>query len=422
MTTEVRRRARRSLSPSLTYVVAGVLFVCAALYLAHWGRSDGLDLRVYRAGIASWRGGHDPYSGTFTLHRLHFTYPPFALLALAPLDWAPFAATQIMLWTLSILALALAVYVICRRSGRAGGATLAAQSLGWASLTVILVEPVRSTLDYGQINTLLLALVVVDLLAVPRRHRGWLIGLAAAIKVTPLIFLALPLLARDTKTVARGLAALAGTSGLMWLLWPGAARTYWTSDLFAAKRVGTIAYAGNQSLYGLLHRWPFPSNGLEAVWLLLCAAAVVMGLSIAHRCLADDRRVAAMLSLALLGVLISPISWTHHWVWVALIPPLLVADRGRGMPGPARTALWALCGVSILAPYWWFSTGLAADVLADSLVLTGLGVLIVWSRSEYSGRARPALADRPNDTVNQAAHAARHDPVSSHGQPPPPRT
>ena len=199
MTTEVRRSDRRSLSPALTYLVAGVLFVCVVLYLALWGRRDGLDLQVYRDGIASLRGGHDPYVGSFTIHHLDFTYPPFALLVLFPLTWAPFAVTQVVLWALSLLALALAVYVVGRRSGLEGGAALAAQSLGWASLTVMLVEPVRSTLDYGQINTLLLALVVVDLLVVPRRHRGWLIGVAAAIKLTPLIFLAIPLLARDAR-------------------------------------------------------------------------------------------------------------------------------------------------------------------------------------------------------------------------------
>jgi hypothetical protein len=70
---------------------------------------------------------------------------------------------------------------------------------------------------------------------------------------------------------------------------------------------------------------------------------------------------------------------------------LLVTDGGRSLRGPARSALWALCGVSILAPYWWFTTGLAAEVLADSLVLTGLAVLVVWSRSEYTVRTRPAI-------------------------------
>jgi alpha-1,2-mannosyltransferase len=269
-----------------------------------------------------------------------------------------------------------------------------AQSVGWAGLAVILIEPVRSTLDYGQINTLLLALVVVDLLVVPKRHCGWLIGLAAAIKLTPLIFLALPLLARDGKAVARGLGVVAGTTGLMWLLSPGASRTYWTSDLLAAKRVGTIAYAGNQSLYGLLHRWPFPADGQGAVWLLLCAATAVMGLYVAHRCLANADRAAAMLALALVGLLISPISWTHHWVWVALIPPLLLTDGGRSLRSPTRSALWTLCAVSILAPYWWFTTGFPADMLVDSLVLTALGVLVVWSRSDHENavRAHSAIA------------------------------
>ena len=391
MTTEVPTRSRRALSPSLTYVVTGVLVVAAALYLVHWGRAYGLDLQVYRAGIASWRGGHNPYDGVFTIHHLHFTYPPFALVALSPLAWAPFAATQFILWALSILALALAVYVVCRRGGWQGGWPLVARSVGWASLAVVLVEPVRTTLDYGQINTLLLGLVVVDLLVMPKAHRGWLVGLAAAIKVTPLIFVGMPLLERDWKAVARSLGAVAGTTGLTWLFWPDATKTYWAHDLFAAKRVGNIASAGNQSLSGMLHRWPFPSDGQAGILLVLCGTAVLTGFYVAHRRLSYGDRAAAMLALALVGLLISPISWTHHWVWVALIPPLLLTDGGRSLRGPARSALWALCAVSILAPYWWFSTGLAAEVLADSLVLTGLAVLVVWSRSEYTVRARPAI-------------------------------
>ena len=391
MTTEVRTRSRRAVPSSLTYAGAGVLVVAAAVYLVHWGRAYGLDLQVYRAGIASWRSGHNPYDGVFTIHHLRFTYPPFALVALSPLAWAPFAATQITLWALSILALALAVYVVCRRGGVQSGRPLATRSIGWASLAVILVEPVRTNMDYGQINTLLLGLVVVDLLVMPKRHRGWLVGLAAAIKVTPLIFVAMPLLERDWKAVARGLAAVAGTTGLTWLFWPNATKTYWAHDLFAAKRVGNIASAGNQSLSGLLHRWPFPSDGQAGILLVLCGAAVLMGFYVAHRRLAHGDRAAAMLALALVGLLMSPISWTHHWVWVALIPPLLLTEGGRALRGPTRSALWALFAVSILAPYWWFTTGLAAEVLADSLVLTGLGVLVVWSRSEYTVRSRPAI-------------------------------
>lgn len=407
MTTEAHTTRRRMLPTSLIYPVAGLLVVGAAAYLAHWGRAYGLDLQVYRAGITSWHGGHNPYDGTFTIHHLHFTYPPFAFLALSPLAWAPFAATQIVLWALSIGALAFAVYMVCRCGGWVGRRSLLAGSLGWVGLTVIVVEPVRTNLDYGQINTLLLALVVVDLLVVPREHRGWLIGLAAAIKVTPLIFLAMPLLERDWKAVARGLGALAGTTGLTWLFWPSATKTYWTHDLFAAKRVGNVASVGNQSLNGLLHRWPFPSDGQTGILLVLVAATVVMGLFVAHRCLADDRRPAALFALALVGLLISPISWSHHWVWVALIPPLVVTDRGFLGRRSVTTALWVLFAVTILAPYWWFSTGAAAEVLSDCLALAGLGVLVAWSHSEYKSRARRRTA-AITGVQHSAAPAQRH--------------
>jgi alpha-1,2-mannosyltransferase len=363
--------------------VSGLLVLLAAAYLAHWGRGDGLDLQVYRAGIEAWRGGHNPYAGRFTVHHLRFTYPPFALLALSPLAWTSFAVAQAILWLLSVGALAGATYVVSLRCGRRGGKRLVAWSLGWASLAVLVVEPVRSTLDYGQINTLLLCLVVVDLLVVPSRHRGILIGVAAAIKLTPLIFLFMPLLERDWKTFGRGIAGGLGATAVMWALWPNVVRTYWAHDLFAAKRVGNIAYVGNQSLYGDLHRWPFPPAGLPAVWLGLAIATAVIGLALTRRCLAQQRRVAAMFALAFTGLLVSPVSWTHHWVWVALIPPLLLLDHRQVPARSARKVLWLLFALGVLAPYWWFTTGAASEYLGDSLSLTALAVLAAWTWIEY---------------------------------------
>src|SRR5665811_763705 len=64
-------RTRRT----VTWIVTVLLVLLAAAYLAHWARGNGLDLRVYRAGIDSWRSGHNPYLGAFTIHHLHFTYP-----------------------------------------------------------------------------------------------------------------------------------------------------------------------------------------------------------------------------------------------------------------------------------------------------------------------------------------------------------
>jgi alpha-1,2-mannosyltransferase len=295
------------------------------------------------------------------------------------------------------------VYTVCVRCGRAGGSLLLAQSLGWASLAVLVVEPVRSNLDYDQINTLLMGMVVVDLLVVPRRHRGWLVGLAAAIKLTPLIFLAIPLLERDWRSAGRSAGAAVGATGLAWLLCPAASWTYWSKDVFDARRVGDVAYAGNQSLYGDLHRWPFASGGHTAIWVVISAATLVMGAYVTKRCLLDNRRVAAVLSLAFVGLEVSPISWTHHWVWVALVPPVLVVGR-RQVPGLAtRTSLWVLSGVSVLAPYWWFGSGVAREWLGDSLSLCAFVMLALWSGSEYTNRADGARRTLPENGLQEAS-------------------
>jgi alpha-1,2-mannosyltransferase len=367
----------------VTPAVTCVLVLVTSAYLVHWARKDGLDLHVYRAGISSWFDGRNPYDGVFTLHHLSFTYPPFALLALSPLNWASFAFTQSVLWVVSIGALAIAVYVI---SGR-GGRTLVAPSLSWACLAVLVVEPARTNLDYGQVNALLLCMILVDLLVVPRRHRGWLIGLAAAIKLTPLVFLAIPLLERDWKTLSRGIAGALGATGLMWL-WPNVSRTYWTRDVFDVKRVGGVAFVGNQSLNGMFHRWPFPFTGEFSLWIVASLATLSMGLYVASRCLKQNRVAAAILCLAFVGLLISPISWTHHWVWVVLIPPILLATPDQMPSRSVRTGLWILFAVSVLEPYWWFPRGADSHLLGNSLTLLTFIFLTVWSTIEYRNDQR----------------------------------
>jgi alpha-1,2-mannosyltransferase len=387
----VQERVGRWRTQSTWLIVfgSGLVTLITAAYLAHWGRGDGLDLQVYRAGIAVWRSGGNPYTGSFTVHHLHFTYPPFSLLALAPLTWLPFSVTQAILWALSVGALAASAYVVSLYCGRKGGWGLMAGSVGWASLSVLIVEPVRSALDYGQVDTVLLAMVVVDLLVVPRRTRGVLVGLAAAIKLTPLIFLLLPLLERDWKTLSRAVAGGLVVTGLMWVFWPHVAATYWTKDVLDARRVGNIAYAGNQSLYGDLHRWPFPSDGLTSLWIALSAVTVVVGLSVAHTCVVENRRAAALLSLALVALLISPVSWTHHWVWLALVPPILLLDHDQ-LPGrPVRSMLWLLFGISVAAPYWWFTSGVGSEYLGDALSLMAFATVLVWGL-HHAGTVSPS--------------------------------
>ena len=177
--------------------------------------------------------------------------------------------------------------------------------------------------------------------------------------------------------------------------WPIVSRTYWTKDVFVTRRIGDIASVGNQSLNGLLHRWPFPSSGQSSLWVVLCIATLIMGLYVARRCLAQGRRGAAILSLAFVGLLISPISWTHHWVWVALIPPVLLKVPKQVPSRLVRAILWLLFTVSVLAPYWWFPPGTAQRYLGDSLSLLGFILLVVWSADEYRIHSRTPAASFP---------------------------
>jgi alpha-1,2-mannosyltransferase len=372
----------------MAFVLSAFAVVMLAVTVAYWLKGPGLDLHIYRQGIDAFQNGKNPYTGRYASN-LNFTYPPVALLVLAPLTWFSFASTLAALWLITVVLLSFSIDLAARASGR-GGPALRFRTLGWACLAVLVLEPVRSTLDFGQINVILMAMVVVDLLAVPKERRGWLIGLAAAIKLTPAIFLLIPLLERDWKTLGRGVGAAVAGGGLMAVLWPAASRTYWLKDFLNAHRVGTIGYEGNQSWNGLLHRFPFPADGSPALWVVLSLLTLVLGVVVARDCLARHERVQAMLAIALTGLLISPISWTHHWVWVALIP--VVLSRGRAsLPTPARRMLGAVLVTSIAAPYFWFRHGGAVSLRATSLTLIAFAALAVWAFSlERNKRRRSA--------------------------------
>jgi alpha-1,2-mannosyltransferase len=237
-------------------------------------------------------------------------------------------------------------------------------------------------MNYGQINTLLMVGVVADCLAMPRRYRGWLVGLAGAVKLTPFVFLGLFVIQRDWRALARSTLAAAALTGLMWLKWPAASRAYWLHDVFNARRVGRVGYAGNQSWYGALHRWPFGSVGQSAVWFALVALTVVATAFVAWCSVQRHYPVQAMVALALGGLLISPISWTHHWVWVALIPLLLIGHQRSHLALSVRLMLAILLVISILGPYWWDPSAHAGVLLTDSLTLWAAVTLGVWAVAE----------------------------------------
>jgi alpha-1,2-mannosyltransferase len=363
---------------SWPYVIATCAATVAIVYLSVWGRRYGLDLKVYRDSVSFWRSGDNPYLATFTQKRLPFTYPPFALLALSPFTWASFPIAQWLLWLASIAAATGSVVLVLRDRGVAVTKRLWCEAVAWSCLSVIVLEPARSGVDYGQIECILMFIVVADLLLVPARYRGVLTGFAAAVKLTPLVFVMAFVVSRDVKSVIRAAASFLAWTALSWLFWPGLSSLYWFHDVSQPARDGSIAYSGNQSWYAILHRAPFPANGSALAWLLLSLVTLTVTAFVAWRCLNVSQRAFAMILIALAGLLVSPISWTHHWIWVLLIPPMLAGHRSPDVPRCVRVLFWGLIALTIAAPYWWFSHGIPADVFDALLPLWTAAILVVW--------------------------------------------
>jgi alpha-1,2-mannosyltransferase len=219
---------------------------------------------------------------------------------------------------------------------------------------------VRNTLSYGQVNVALMALVAADCLSARARWpRGALVGVAAAVKLTPGAFVLFFLLRRDYRAAATAVASFAVTTGAGFLLAPRDSARYWTSVVTETGRPGSPAYAANQSLQGVLARaglGPHAPAG-AAAWLALSAVAVALACPGMRRALAGSADAWALSLNAFAALLISPVSWSHHWVWgeTAVLALALLGRRHRRR----GRLIAAACGVAVFAaaPQWWFPSG-----------------------------------------------------------------
>jgi len=336
-----------------------------------------IDLDVYRAGSQAWLHGAGLYGAlpvTSSGLRLPFSYPPIAAVVLSPLSLLPMTVATTAL-TLASIGLAAAVL---RRFLRSAAGTRAGswQAVAWLLPAALFLEPARNTLDYGQVNLALMALVSADCLAAtPRWPRGALVGVAAAIKLTPAAFMLFFLLRRDYRAALTMAAAFGASTAAGFLLAWGDSVRYWTSVAFQAGRPGNPDYAANQSIQGVLARAgvnPHSPAGVAA-WLALSAIVVALACQGMRRAAAWPASVepgnpaageaaaaaaAWALSLnALAALLVSPISWSHHWVWAetAILTLGLLSWRGR-CPGGLALAGWGLACLAA-APQWSLPSG-----------------------------------------------------------------
>jgi alpha-1,2-mannosyltransferase len=350
-----------------------------------------IDLGAYRAGGRTWLRGGDLYGQVPVLQglQLPFTYPPIAAVVLAPLALLPMAAAGTLLTVGSIALAAVVLGVFLRRLGGPTAGSLWA--VGWLLPAALLLEPVRSTLAYGQINIVLMALVALDCLTTaPRWPRGALIGLAAAMKLTPAAFVLFFLLRRDYRAAAvAGVSFAATTAAGFVLAGPDSVR-YWTGTVFQTERIGNPATVADQCLQAVLARAGLDPHTLPgaAAWLMLSAIVVVVACRGMRHAFAASQDCWALSLNAFAVLLISPVSWSHHWVWCA--PALLtLADLGRRHHHRLAVAA-ATCGLVLFvsAPQWWLGRFAGPDLrwaawqqaIGSSYVLFAVLVLLLSAR------------------------------------------
>jgi alpha-1,2-mannosyltransferase len=225
-------------------------------------------------------------------------------------------------------------------------------------------------------------LIVEDVLAPPhRRLRGMLTGLATGIKLTPAIFVCSLALGRRWRDVGVAAVAAASTVAIGFLMAPQASRDFWLGGVIDPERVGGVEFAGNQSLNGLVWRL-MGAGGSTVLWLILASGVALAGVIVAKAWWRIGGAVGATVTLALVGMLISPISWSHHWTWIWLVVPLIGALSQRLRQ--AGQSLAAVAGIGLLA--MWVITTLGRSVWwlphRDGAEL-GRGPLLAFASSPY---------------------------------------
>ena len=292
-------------------------------------------------------------------HGVQFTYPPFAAVLFSVASVLSWTAMRWAMTLASLAALGLSLWLVFGALGyRESKAIRLGATLGVSALALA-TEPVQQTLSLGQVNLLLMLLIVADLLtggalAPGGRTRWWHgigIGIAAGVKLTPLIFIPYLLLIRRYRQAATASGVFAATAALGYAILPGDSGTYWAHGLFLkANRIVFLGTRGNQSLRGILTRLAGSVSAGQVPWLAAAVVVAVAGLAAAALLYRARQPVPAMLACALTGLLISPLSWDHHWVWVA--PGLaLLSHLGAAARRPAARAAWWAAGGGLFAVF-----------------------------------------------------------------------
>jgi alpha-1,2-mannosyltransferase len=352
-------------------LVSFALAVAYGLYIAL--RTYEVDLGVYLRLGGKYVFTSHLYSFVLPNTSLPFTYPPFAALLFAP--WQrTFTSVGLVqaVWTMGNLAALIGVLVLSVRLVKPSVDRVATWRLALAlSLPAVLLNPVLITIGFGQVNLFVTFLVMWDLLSDRRIGKrqmplGVATGLAAAVKLTPLLFVPYLVITRRWRGALTCLLTFGACELVSFAVSPTSSRAYWTKAIFQPGRAGDLTIVDNQNLWGVLDRF---THGLlpDAVMLPLLLLTAAAGLWLAAQAHRRSSPLLGVLICAVTCLVVSPISWVHHMVWVvpAILWLALAPDRPRwGRPLAAATAVlfWS-------APVWWVPYKNTSDLHLDPLQL-----------------------------------------------------
>jgi len=343
-------------SPSTRWVVtmsllgtASLAWLAAEVWRLTWDRSQ-LDFAVYVLGAHHLVDGHLYTASLAATPSLPFTYPPVAALVFGPLVVFPHQAGQLVWAAVNIASL----YAVLALSLRAVCPGIDRVRLGLWSLVLLgpsyLLDPIRLTFYFGQVNLVLCALLLCDLTTRPRLGRwtlprGVLVGITAAVKLVPLVFVPYLFVTRQVRAAWTALASFLACSLLAAALDPSVSWSYWTHYVNDSSRVGTPYYILDQSLQGTLDRL---THRMASTTVVDGAGLVVLvlGIALARWAWRDSSPFLGVLVCATTGLVVSPITWEHHLVWAVPVLAWLALAPDR----PAGGRLWAVAAAGVL---WW---------------------------------------------------------------------
>lgn len=390
-------------------VAAVAVAVIAPLYpLAMASSYRLIDLNVYIGAAEALLRNGNLYD--FTTERgYYFTYPPFAALAMAPLGLLPRDLVY-GAWVASTLPL-LAITVAA-----AGGSIAAVWAsrvgirrrtlLAGAFVALAWTVPVWINMRYGQISLLLMAMVVVDFLWLKgKRPHGVLIGVAAAIKLTPALFVVHFLLTRQWRAMVTAVATFVSAQLIALLVIPTDTWRFWTDAVFDNSRYGDNV-DGNRSIRGMLER-------VDAPVLLVVAAVVLVtaiGLWRARSAEFAGEPVTVVAILGALSICVAPVGWQHHMTWLLVAVIVLAGTPRRLWLAVVLTALLMVdlneVGAAALdsmlwgAPLWYLVMAVHGLVAVAVVVALPIGKQITSyiatpGRTEAGYRSDTCLVSQP---------------------------